>query len=150
VQRGTRPDQRTVRATLATIGAQRIAAPAAIVVGAVAALDLAWFERRPLFGTTVVVTRAREQASGLRDRLETLGAAVLELPTIVVEARPVELPPLADVAWIVLTSANGVAALFDQGLAPGASTPAPWRAVAWRPSGPAPPPRSPNGACAPT
>lgn len=118
VQRGTRPDQRTVRATLATIGAQRIAAPAAIVVGAVAALDLAWFERRPLFGTTVVVTRAREQASGLRDRLETLGAAVLELPTIVVEARPVELPPLADVAWIVLTSANGVAALFDQGLAP--------------------------------
>ncbi len=118
VQRGTRPDQRTVRATLATIGAQPIAAPAAIVVGAVAGLDLAWFEHRPLFGVSVVVTRAREQASGLRGQLETLGATVLELPTIVVEARPVELPRLDDVAWIVLTSVNGVAAFFDQGLAP--------------------------------
>ena len=46
----------------------------------VAALDLAWFEHRPLFGRTVVVTRAREQASELRARLEELGAEVIELP----------------------------------------------------------------------
>jgi uroporphyrinogen III methyltransferase / synthase len=118
VQHGTGPDQRTLRATLATISDATLAAPAAIVVGAVAGLDLGWFEHRPLFGRTVVVTRAREQASGLRARLETLGARVLELPTILVEAVPVELPSLTDYAWLVLTSTNGVDAFFDAGLAP--------------------------------
>ena len=62
-----------------------IRAPSAIVVGPVAALDLAWFESRPLFGRTVVITRAREQASTLRTRLETLGAEVVELPAIEIE-----------------------------------------------------------------
>ncbi|HEV2993006.1 MAG TPA: uroporphyrinogen-III C-methyltransferase, partial [Acidimicrobiia bacterium] len=112
VQRGTRPDQATLRATLATIGDAAPAAPAAIVVGPVAALDLAWFEQRPLFGRTVVVTRAREQASGLRATLETLGAAVAELPAIVIEPLAVTLPDLSRFAWLVLTSANGVEALF--------------------------------------
>jgi uroporphyrinogen III methyltransferase / synthase len=113
VQRGTRPDQATLRATLDTIGDAAPSAPAAIVVGPVAALDLAWFERRPLFGRTVVVTRAREQASGLRATLEALGAAVEELPAIVLEPLPVTLPDLPRFAWLVLTSANGVRALFD-------------------------------------
>ena len=114
VQHGTRPDQVTVRATLATIADQRLAPPAAIVIGPAAALDLAWFERRPLFGRTVVVTRAREQASGLRARLEALGARVEELPAIVVEPIDVTIPDLAPYAWLVLTSANGVAALFAE------------------------------------
>ncbi|MGH9033368.1 MAG: uroporphyrinogen-III C-methyltransferase [Acidimicrobiia bacterium] len=118
VRHGTRPDQRTVRATLATIGSAGVDAPAAIVVGAVAGLDLAWFESRPLFGKRVVVTRAREQASGLRDRLERLGAEVVELPAIEIEPIDVTVPDLDAFAWLVLTSANGVAALFDRGLAP--------------------------------
>ena len=67
VRWGTRPEQRTVRATLATIAAAGVEAPSAIVVGDVAALDFVWFEQRPLFGRRVVVTRAREQASELRD-----------------------------------------------------------------------------------
>jgi uroporphyrinogen III methyltransferase / synthase len=112
VQRGTQPDQATLRATLATIGDAAPAAPSAIVVGPVAALDFAWFEQRPLFGRTVVVTRAREQASGLRATLETLGAAVAELPVIVVEPLAVTLPDLSRFSWLVLTSANGVEALF--------------------------------------
>ena len=57
VRNGTRPDQRTIRATLATIGSVGVQAPSAIVVGDVAALDLSWFEARPLFGRRVVVTR---------------------------------------------------------------------------------------------
>jgi uroporphyrinogen III methyltransferase/synthase len=118
VRNGTRPDQHTVRATLATIADAGVAAPSAIVVGAVAALDLSWFEARPLFGKRVVVTRAREQASGLRIRLELLGADVVELPAIEIEPVAVALPDLGDYAWLVLTSANGVAALFDRGLAP--------------------------------
>ncbi len=59
VRNGTRPDQRTVRATLATVADAGVRAPSAIVVGEVAALDLSWFEARPLFGRSIVVTRAR-------------------------------------------------------------------------------------------
>jgi uroporphyrinogen III methyltransferase/synthase len=114
VTRGTWPDQRTRRATLATIARTPPQPPAAIVIGPAAALDLAWFERRPLFGRTVVVTRARAQASELRAELEALGATVAELPAIVVEPIPVEVPALGDLAWLVLTSANGVAALFER------------------------------------
>ncbi len=116
VRWGTRPEQRTVRATLATIGELSVEPPSAIVVGAVAGLDLGWFEQRPLFGRRVVVTRAREQASELRDRLERHGAEVIELPSIALEAVDFALPDLARYEWLVLTSANGVEAFFERGL----------------------------------
>jgi uroporphyrinogen III methyltransferase/synthase len=116
VRWGTHPHQRTIRATLATIAEQAIESPSAIVVGAVAALDLGWFERRPLFGRRIVVTRAREQASGLRARLLALGAEVVELPAIEVKPLEFELPELSDYGWVVLTSANGVDAVFTRGL----------------------------------
>jgi uroporphyrinogen III methyltransferase/synthase len=64
------------------------------------------------------VTRAREQAGELRARLLELGAQVIELPAIAIESVDVTLPALVDVAWLVFTSANGVAAFFDRGLAP--------------------------------
>jgi uroporphyrinogen III methyltransferase/synthase len=115
VRWGTRPEQRTVRATLGTIATAGVEAPSAIVVGDVAALDLAWFEARPLFGRAVVVTRAREQASGLRARLEVLGAEVVELPAIAIEPVDFVLPELDD-GWLVFTSVNGVDAFFDRGL----------------------------------
>jgi uroporphyrinogen III methyltransferase/synthase len=118
VHAGTRPEQRTTRATLGTVVDLAVAAPAAVVVGAVAALDLAWFEQRPLFGRTIVVTRAREQASELRARLTQLGGRVVELPAIRIDPLPVALPPLDEVDWLVLTSANGVAALFERGITP--------------------------------
>jgi len=116
VRNGTRADQRTVRATLATIADAGVRAPSAIVVGAVAALDLAWFENRPLFGKRIVVTRAREQASELRLQLEALGAEVLELPAIRVEPVDFVLPALGGYSWLVFTSANGVRAFFERGL----------------------------------
>jgi uroporphyrinogen III methyltransferase/synthase len=118
VRWGTRPEQQTIRATLATIGDAGIRPPSAIVVGPVAGLDLTWFESRPLFGRTIVITRAREQASALRARLEALGAAVVELPSIALEPVDITLPDLTRYGWLVLTSANGVAALFDRALAP--------------------------------
>jgi uroporphyrinogen III methyltransferase/synthase len=111
---GTRPDQRTVRATLATIGDQPLLPPATIVIGEVAALDLAWFERRPLFGKRVVVTRAREQASELSARLGALGASVVELPTIAIDdpddggaALRRAATDVQQYDWLVVTSANG-------------------------------------------
>jgi uroporphyrinogen III methyltransferase/synthase len=116
VRNGTRADQRTVRATLATIADAGVRAPSAIVVGEVAALNLAWFENRPLFGRSVVVTRAREQTSELRARLELLGADVIELPAIAIEPVAVTLPDLSSYDWLVFTSANGVDAFFERGL----------------------------------
>jgi uroporphyrinogen III methyltransferase / synthase len=118
VRNGTRADQRTVRGTLATIADAGVKAPSAIVVGDVAALDLAWFETRPLFGRSVVVTRAREQASELRTRLEDLGAEVIELPAIEITPVDFTVPALDAYEWLVFTSANGVQAFFDRGLTP--------------------------------
>lgn len=82
VRWGTRPDQKTVRTTLAELGEAALEPPVTIVIGSVAGLDLAWYERRPLFGHRVVVTRARADASALATRLSALGAEVVELPTI--------------------------------------------------------------------
>jgi uroporphyrinogen III methyltransferase/synthase len=111
---GTRPEQHTVRATLGTIGQRTLDAPATIVIGEVAAQNLEWFERRPLFGKRVVVTRARHQASGLKARLLDLGASVIELPTIVIDDPADGGDALRRAAvevraydWVVLTSANG-------------------------------------------
>jgi len=118
VRWGTRAEQATTRATLSTITALGVASPSAIVVGAVAGLDLAWFESRPLFGRTVIVTRAREQSSSLAARLEELGAEIVELPTIEIEPLPFELPALSAAAWIVFTSVNAVDGFFTRGIEP--------------------------------
>ena len=88
IERGTLADQRVVTGTLETIAERaavdRVRAPAIAVFGPVVALRerLAWFERRPLAGLTVAVTRARAQASELAARLQSLGATVLETPAI--------------------------------------------------------------------
>jgi uroporphyrinogen III methyltransferase / synthase len=116
VRWGTRPEQHTVRSTLAAIADAGVEAPSAIVVGAVAGLDFRWFEDRPLFGKRIVVTRAREQASELRARLEALGAQVVELPSIAIEPLDFVLPDLTHYAWVVFTSVNGVTHFFDRGL----------------------------------
>jgi uroporphyrinogen III methyltransferase/synthase len=117
---GTRPEQRTVRATLGTIGELQIEAPATVVIGEVAAENLAWFEHRPLFGRTVVVTRARDQASALSEKLTDLGAIVVELPTIAIDDAADAGAALRHAAsslglydWLVLTSPNGVRRLLD-------------------------------------
>jgi uroporphyrinogen III methyltransferase/synthase len=114
VERGTLPDQRTLRATLATLGAQEARAPAITVVGPVAALhdELAWRDHGPLAGCSVAVTRARAQASALAARLRALGARVVEAPAIRIEALPAELPDPHGYDLIVLTSPNGVEELF--------------------------------------
>jgi uroporphyrinogen III methyltransferase/synthase len=124
VERGTLPGQRTVSGTLADI-AERVAEaglkpPAITLVGPVARLRerLEWLERRPLFGRSVVVTRARAQASGLAARLADLGAQVIEAPAIRIEPRaPEEVDPvierIGDYALVCVTSPNGAALLFE-------------------------------------
>src|SRR4051794_40074402 len=77
---GTRPQQRTVVGTIADlpqrVAEARLAPPALTIIGRVVTLreTMNWFERRPLFGQTIVVTRTRQQASELSHRLTDLGA----------------------------------------------------------------------------
>ena len=115
VRWGTRPEQRTVRTTLGRLGTVELEPPVTLVVGAVAVLDLRWFEARPLFGRRVVVTRAREQASDLVERLHRFGAETIELPAITIDEPDdggAELRECAawlsrgDFEWVVFTSAN--------------------------------------------
>jgi uroporphyrinogen III methyltransferase/synthase len=124
VRWGSTPQQMVLSATLGTIAeAARTAGirpPAALVVGDVVTLRdrLAWFEALPLFGARVLVTRTREQASGLVARLRGLGAVPLEFPAIA--CLPLESTDELDAAlaalqghgWVVFTSQNGVAATF--------------------------------------
>jgi uroporphyrinogen III methyltransferase / synthase len=119
VQWGTRPDQRTVRATLSTIADRALGTPSTIVIGEVAASDLAWFENRPLFGRRVVVTRAREQAGELVTRLQAQGAATVEVPAIEIRdpadggaALAAAVDRLGAYDWVVLTSSNGARRLL--------------------------------------
>lgn len=79
---------------------------------------LNWFERRPLFGKRIVVTRTRRQAAALSSELRMLGGDVIELPTIRIEP-PTNLREFAELVqdahsydWIVFTSPNGVDAFF--------------------------------------
>ena len=124
---GTRPDQATVTGTLVDI-AERVEEaglkpPAITVVGDVVSLrgeGLDWFERKPLFGRRVVVTRARAQAGELSRELEALGAEVFEFPTIEIKP-PEDFGPLDEAIrnldsfdWIVFTSVNGVEAFVER------------------------------------
>ena len=77
------------------------------------------FERLPLFGRRVVVTRARAQADEWCDKLEELGAEVLELPLVEIKPhvdRETTFDIFAEIGrydWLVFTSANGVRHFFD-------------------------------------
>jgi uroporphyrinogen III methyltransferase / synthase len=125
IERGTWPGQRTFVATLGTIAEtvarERVGAPALIVVGAVAKRReaLGWLERRPLHGRTVVVTRARAQASGLAATLRGLGATVVELPAIRIEPRLESeevrqaVESIGEYSLICVTSPNGAHLLFE-------------------------------------
>lgn len=120
VRWATRPDQQTLEATLetlaATIDAAHIKPPATIVIGEVAHLrpQLNWFERLPLFGRTIAVTRAAGQNREMAAHLRSLGANAVEVPAIEI-APPQDPAPLAQAIenlesydWLIFTSANGV------------------------------------------
>ena len=124
VYNGTLPQQETVSGTIAELldGLREHPrrAPATLVVGRVVGLrpHLRWYDARPLFGRRVLVTRSREQAVELVDRLTILGADAIEAPLIRIEP-PDDLGPLRDAAeapdafdWIVFTSMNAVDAFM--------------------------------------
>ncbi len=126
VRWGTRPDQETVTGTLASIAdcieQAGLKPPATVIVGEVVALrdKIDWFEKLPLFGRKIVVTRAADQAQELSDRLHALGADAIELPVIALQpaADPEPLDravgKLSNYDWLIFTSVNGVRFFLDR------------------------------------
>ena len=122
VENGTTSAQRRCDATLATLperaAAMGIHSPAIIVVGEVCALAprLCWFDKLPLLGQKILVTRPRDRAGTLSEKLRALGADVWEYPCI--ETVPIlpcpgmaaALACLTDYQWLVFTSPAGVEA----------------------------------------
>lgn len=120
IEWGTLPAQRTVTGTLGTIAKQcaraKVAPPAILVVGEVVRLRrrLNWFERKPLFGRRIVVTRPTDRTREFADLLESLGAEVIALPAI--ELGPVNangvfhqaLGRIEQFDWVFFTSPEGI------------------------------------------
>ncbi len=124
IQWGTRPQQRTITATLADLDEKMAAAelrsPVLLVIGEVVSQRqaLQWFEGRPLFGRRFLITRSREQSRPLRLLLEAEGGEVFEFPMLQL-TEPDDAAPLAEALsrlqtfeWIVFTSPNAVQFFF--------------------------------------
>lgn len=125
LQQGTTAGQKKIVATVATlkeeVDRQGIETPAIIVVGQVCqtAERFSWYEKLPLFGCKVLVTRPKELISSMAAKLRKEGAEVLELPAIAVN--PVNdrkklrecLRKLETYQWIAFTSPSGVRIFFE-------------------------------------
>lgn len=121
---GTRPEQEVLTGTLLDIAHKareaNFKAPAITVVGEVVKLreTLRWFDNRPLFGRSVLVTRGADQAGDFTSKLERLGAKVHGCPTI--DLTPAKNYAELDQAirhldrfhWIIFTSYNAVRYFF--------------------------------------
>ncbi|NIK75982.1 uroporphyrinogen III methyltransferase/synthase [Paenibacillus castaneae] len=124
---GTRVEQRTIVGTLETIEAivreANFQPPAVIVVGEVVLQreKLQWYERKPLFGVRVLITRARAQASELASQIEELGGEPCEFPVIeikepsdstAIDLLRKHLSEAESYQWLMFTSVNGVEYFF--------------------------------------
>lgn len=126
LQKGTTSDQKRVVATVATlkeeVERQGIETPAIIVVGRVCQLseEFGWYERLPLAGWKVLVTRPKGRSSRTADELRRKGAEVLELPSI--RTVPLEdqsrlhqaLEKMEQYQWLVFTSPTGAEVFFEK------------------------------------
>jgi len=132
VRHCSRPTQQTIITSLEMIpsvmvGPPPMRPPAVVIIGEVVrrANDFNWFESRPLFGRSIVVTRPIGQADGLARPLSELGAEVIVHPAIEIgppnDWSPVDeaLDGLADFDWLVFSSTNGVEYLLERLIARG-------------------------------
>lgn len=126
VSRATTPAQVTLCGTLADLAHKadeaKLHAPSVIIVGECVRQreTIGWFEKKPLFGKRIVISRPASQAASVVARLFDLGAQPILAPTI--EILPPEewqevdrqLARLHDFDWIVFTSVNGVNFFFNR------------------------------------
>ncbi len=113
VEWGTTTRQRSQRCTLAELGQIPARPPAVIVVGQVSQLNLAWLERGPLAGKSVVVTRTKGRAGELTRLFGGLGARVLEIPTTQTEVLDVAPLEESEFEWVVFSSPTSVEVFYS-------------------------------------
>lgn len=120
------PSQKVVEGTLETLpalaSARDLKPPSLIVIGECVSQrpQLSWFEKLPLFGISIGVTRPEEQADDVAQKIVRLGGEPVLMPMIEVErvnkhhqteiARV--LRQLGRFHWFVFTSVNGVSEFF--------------------------------------
>jgi uroporphyrinogen III methyltransferase/synthase len=126
IRQGTTPNHKSLVATIkglpAEVKKQGFEAPGLIIIGKVVKFreQLGWFEKKPLLGKGVVVTRAREQASDIAALLSEQGANVIQFPSIEIKALPdysevrKTLENVGSYDWLAFTSANGVKFFWEQ------------------------------------
>ena len=122
---GTLPKQQTWLTSISDlpkiIEKNVIKAPALLIIGEAAShMEPAQPKAGlPLLGKRIAITRAREQSGRLSKKLEALGAEVLEVPMIRIQADTVPqrmaeiFAEIAQYEWIVFTSTNGVRCFFE-------------------------------------
>lgn len=123
IMRGTTAHQRKVVGTLKDIKEKAISkgigSPCIILVGEVVQFNdqFNWYEKKPLFGKNICVTRSKEQAGELIERLRDLGAQTTEINAIKIVNTGENLSSYVDKLhyydFIVFTSVNGVNIFFD-------------------------------------
>ncbi|MGD1095210.1 MAG: uroporphyrinogen-III C-methyltransferase [Bryobacteraceae bacterium] len=126
VRWATRPDQRTIVGTLQNLPGKledaSLKPPTTIVIGEVVGQRerFSWYERLPLFGSRIIVTRDRNQALELAEPLEALGAETFLLPVIEIrepaDPQPLDraIAELSTYDWMIFTSVNGVRFFADR------------------------------------
>ena len=124
ISSGTLPEQRSVVGTISDIAEKTrvldVQTPATIVVGEVASLAeaIGWYEKKPLFGKTIMVTREKEASSEFSELLTSCGAKTIEFPTIAInpvrntKEQQLSVENLGDYDFLVFTSVNGVTNYF--------------------------------------
>ncbi len=127
ISQGTIPTQRSVKGTIDSIAGlirsdPAIKSPAIILVGKIVNLkkQVSWYEKKPLFGKNIVITRAEDQSSAFYDLLSSYGANVIEFPTI--ETIPTSsweqvdktIKSISKFDYVIFTSVNGVKYFFSR------------------------------------
>lgn len=122
----TRYNQRVVTSTLENVYEtalrENVKPPTLIAVGDVVNLreKLNFFENKPLFGKSIMVTRSRTQSSSLVEKICDLGGNPIEIPTIKIEKiennieLENEIKNISQYSYLVITSKNGVDIFFDK------------------------------------
>ncbi|MGL4606166.1 MAG: hydroxymethylbilane synthase [Eubacteriaceae bacterium] len=124
VHRASTPHQRVVVGNLETIfkivTQEKITAPSLIVVGDVVKKreKLNFFDKKPLFGKNIMVTRSREQSSQMSRKIMALGGNPVEYPTIKIvpinqEVCDEKVRNIDGYTHLILTSVNGVTLFFE-------------------------------------
>ena len=125
ISSGTLPEQRSVVGTISDIAEKTrvldVQTPATIVVGEVASLGeaIGWYEKKPLFGRTIMVTREKEASSEFSELLTSCGAKTIEFPTIAIKPvrntkeQKLSAENLENYDFLVFTSVNGVSNYFE-------------------------------------